>query len=72
MSQSIGNVFDEGVGFAQGIENGAGHPEIGALLVAGEVIDLTRLSPSPGRDHASAMVVDMDPISNLKAIAIDG
>lgn len=72
MAWAVLDMLDEGLRFAQSIEDRPCHSNIGALAVAGKMIDFAGFSPLPGGEEALTVIIDVDPIASLQAIAIDG
>ena len=63
---------DEGFGFSELLQNGAGDAEVGVLIAGTEVVNLPRSAVFEGRDQSEGAILDVDPVADLLAGAVDG
>ena len=65
------DIRNEGCGFSKDFEDTACHAQFGALTLSPEQIDRPGLSLDESGDHSPAMIVDMDPVTDLCSLASD-
>src|SRR5260370_3187814 len=56
----------------QGIAYKLDHSEIGALAVSSKVVLFSWAAAIKQHNQSSCMIIDMQPVTNVQAIAIDG
>ncbi len=56
--------------FAKSIENHSNKVEVRYLIVAAEIINSSRLALEKRGDNSAAMIVHVDPIAHIHAVAI--
>lgn len=63
---------DEGFGLSELLQNGAGDAEVGVFIAGTEVVNLPRSAVFEGRDQSEGAILDVDPVADLLAGAVDG
>ena len=71
MAGAVGDVIDQGFGLAELAQDRLDDLEIGALVVAADVVDLTDTAFSNDQVDRRAMVLDIEPVADVFALAID-
>ena len=70
-----GTVIDmtnEGFWFSELLQNGAGDAEVGVFISGTEVVNLPRSAVFEGCDQSEGTILDVDPVADLLAGAVDG
>ena len=68
---AVGDVLDEVFGFAELLEDGLDDVDVGALIVAADVVDLADASLLQDEVDGAAVILDVEPVADVLAIAVD-
>ena len=68
---AVGDVLDEVFGLAELLEDGLDHVDVGALIVAADVVDLADASLLQDEVDGTAVVLDIEPVADVLAVAVD-
>ena len=71
MAWAILHIFDQALGLAGKLQDLVDHVQIGQGAVAADVIDFALAAFFQNGSDAAAMIVDIEPVAHLLAIAID-
>ena len=72
MPGTVIDMTNEGFGFSQLLQNGAGDAEVGVFISGTEVVNLPRSAVFEGCDQSEGTILDVDPVADLLAGAVDG
>lgn len=68
---AVGDVLDEIFGLAELLEDGLDDIDVGALIVAADVVDLADAALLQDQVDGMAVVLDVEPVADVLAVAID-
>ena len=68
---AVGDVLDEVFGLAELLEDGLDHVDVGALIVAADVVDLADASLLQDQVDGMAVILDVEPVADVLAVAVD-
>ena len=68
---AVGDVLDEVFGLAELLEDGLDHVDVGALIVAADVVDLADAALLQDEVDGMAVVLHIEPVADVLAIAVD-
>ena len=68
---AVGDVLDEVFGLAELLEDGLDDVDVGALIVAADVVDLADASLLQDEVDGTAVVLDIEPVADVLAVAVD-
>ena len=71
MALAVGDVLDEAFGLAELFEDGLDDVDVGALIVAADVVDLADASLLQDQVDGMAVVLDVEPVADVLAVAVD-
>ena len=71
MPEPVGDVFDQDVRFAEGIEDHFDHVDIPHLAIAADIVNFPGWPFMQRGDNRRAMILHMDPVAHIQAVAID-
>ena len=69
VSLAVSDVLDEVFGFAELLEDGLDHVDVGALVVAADIVDLADASLLQDEVDGAAVVLDIEPVADVLAVA---
>ena len=68
---AVGDVLDEVFGLAELLEDGLDDVDVGALIVAADVVDLADAALLQDQVDGMAVVLDIEPVADVLAVAVD-
>ena len=68
---AVGDVLDEVFGLAELLEDGLDDVDVGALIVAADVVDLADAALLQDQVDGMAVVLDVEPVADVLAVAVD-
>src|SRR5690606_24627777 len=71
VAKTVGDIFDQRVRFAEGVEERGDHLKVAALVACTDVIYLAGAAVLIRQPDGTAMVIDVDPIADVLPVAVD-
>lgn len=71
MALTVGDVLDEIFRLAELLENGLDNIDVGALIVAADVVDLADAALLQDQVDGVAVILDVEPVADVLAVAVD-
>lgn len=68
---AVGDVLDEVFGLAELLEDGLDDVDVGALIVAADVVDLADAALLQDQVDGMAVILDVEPVADVLAVAVD-
>ena len=68
---AVGDVLDEVFGLAELLEDGLDDVDVGALIVAADVVDLADAALLQDEVDGAAVILDIEPVADVLAVAVD-
>ena len=68
---AVGDVLDEVFGLAELLEDGLDDVDVGALIVAADVVNLADATLLQDQFDGMAVVLDVEPVTDVLAVAVD-
>ena len=68
---AVGDVLDEVFGLAELLEDGLDYVDVGALIMAADVVDLADAALLQDQVDGMAVVLDVEPVADVLAVAVD-
>ena len=71
MPWSVGNIPDHGITLSKLTDNGPDDFEIGSLIMAANIIDVTNFAVMNNPVNSAAMIFDIEPVPDVFAFTVD-
>lgn len=71
MALAVSDMLDEVFGLAELLEDGLDYVDVGALIVAADVVDLADASLLQDEVDGAAVILDIEPVADVLAVAVD-
>src|SRR5260370_39294447 len=71
MSWPVGNIADQGLRFANRLQESMGKFQVSSFAATADIVDLSLFAFEPNLVDGSAMVADVNPIAHIEPVAID-
>lgn len=68
---AVGDVLDEVFGLAELLEDGLDNVDVGALIVAADVVDLADAALLQDQVDGMAVILDVEPVADVLAVTVD-
>ena len=68
---AVGDVLDEVFGLTELLEDGLDDVDVGALIVAADVVDLADTALLQNQVNRMAVILDVEPVADILAVAVD-
>src|SRR5205814_564002 len=72
VARPIANKANQGPRLSHNLQQSIGQIEIGAFAAAADVVDLADAAFAPDTVNSGTVIADVNPVADIKAVAVDG